>query len=465
MTRPTRIRWRKGATKVTRWSYLPHTPQDRLAMLETIGVAGVEELFADIPQEVRLRRPLRLPPPLSEMELREHLQTLAMKDRDYEQTLCFLGAGAYDHYIPSVVGHLVGRSEFLTAYTQYQPEIAQGYLQALWEYQSLICLLTGMEMAVTSLYDGATAMAEAAMMACGITGRSEVLVSRTMHPHWRDVLATYARDRGMKILTVDYLDGVSNLAEISRLVTDNTAAVICQTPNFFGCLEDLRGIGEIAQKQGALLITAVNPISLGVLEAPGALGADIVIGEAQSLGLPLSFGGPYIGFLATRDKWLRRTPGRIVGQTVDQDGTRGFVLTIQAREQHIRRDKATSNICSNEALCSLAVAVYLSALGKQGLRQVAELCLQKAHYARQTIAKIAGFSPVFDQPVFNEFVVRCPLSPREINEELREAGVVAGLDLGCYYPELAGCMLTAVTEKRTREEIDLLAGLLKEVSV
>jgi glycine dehydrogenase subunit 1 len=257
---------------------------------------------------------------------------------------------------------------------------------------------------------------------------------------------------------------VSDLAKLAELVTETTAAVICQTPNFFGCLEDLRAIGTIAQKKGALLIAAVNPISLGVLEAPGVLGADIVVGEGQSMGLPLSFGGPYIGFMATRDKWLRRTPGRIVGQTVDQDGTRGFVLTIQAREQHIRRDKATSNICSNEALCSLAVAVYLSALGKAGLQQVAELCLQKANYALQAITEIPGFSPVFAQPVFNEFVVRCPVPPQELNAELREAGVVAGLDLGRYYPELAGCMLTAVTEKRTREEIDLLAGLLKEVS-
>jgi len=298
-------------------------------MLATIGVNDVEALFADIPPAVRLRNPLRLPPPLSEMELKEHFQMLAMKDRDFEQTLCFLGAGAYDHYIPSVVGHIIGRSEFLTAYTQYQPEIAQGYLQALWEYQSLICLLTGMEMAVTSLYDGSTAMAEAAMMSCGITGRNEILISRTVHPHWRDVLATYARDRSMTVQTVDYLDGVSDLAKLAELVTETTAAVICQTPNFFGCLEDLRAIGTIAQKQGALLIAAVNPISLGVLEAPGVLGADIVVGEGQSMGLPLSFGGPYIGFMATRDKWLRRTPGRIVGQTVDQDGTRGFVLTIQ----------------------------------------------------------------------------------------------------------------------------------------
>ena len=434
-------------------------------MLATIGVDDVEALFADIPPAVRLRTSLRLPSPLSEMELKEHFQMLAMKDRDFEQTLCFLGAGAYDHYIPSVVGHIIGRSEFLTAYTQYQPEIAQGYLQALWEYQSLICLLTGMEMAVTSLYDGSTAMAEAAMMSCSITGRNEILISRTVHPHWRDVLATYARDRSMTVQTVDYLDGVSDLAKLAELVTETTAAVICQTPNFFGCLEDLRAIGTIAQKQGALLIAAVNPISLGVLEAPGVLGADIVVGEGQSMGLPLSFGGPYIGFMATRDKWLRRTPGRIVGQTVDQDGTRGFVLTIQAREQHIRRDKATSNICSNEALCSLAVAVYLSALGKEGLRQVAELCLQKANYALQAITEVPGFSPVFAQPMFNEFVVRCPVPPQELNAELREAGVVAGLDLGRYYPELAGCMLTAVTEKRTREEIDLLAGLLKEVSV
>ncbi len=433
-------------------------------MLAAIGVKALDELFADIPAAVRMKQPLNLPAALSEMELKEYFQELAMKDRDFEQTLCFLGAGAYDHYIPSVVGHIVGRSEFLTAYTQYQPEIAQGYLQALWEYQSLICLLTGMDMAVTSLYDGATAMAEAVLMACGITGRSEVLISRTVHPHWRDVLATYAKDRDIIIRTVDYLDGVTSADALASSIEDTTAAVICQNPNFFGCVEDLRQIGEIARSKGALFIAAVNPISLGILETPAALGADIVIGEAQPLGLPLSFGGPYIGFLATRDKWLRRTPGRIVGQTVDHEGTRGFVLTIQAREQHIRREKATSNICSNEALCSLAVAVYLSTLGKEGLRHVAELCLHKAHFAIRSISELPGFKAEFSQPFFNEFVVRCPVAPAELNQELRDAGVVAGLDLGKYYPELAGCMLTAVTEKRTREEIELLVGLLKEVS-
>ena len=446
------------------WSYLPHTEEDRRAMLEAIGVKSVEELFADIPAEVRMKRPLNLPPALSEMELKSHIQELALLDRDFEESLYFLGAGAYDHYVPSVVKHLVGRSEFLTAYTQYQPEISQGYLQALWEYQSLICLLTGMDMAVTSLYDGSTAMAEAAMMACGITGRNEILISRTVHPHWRDVLETYARDRDVTIRTVDYLDGVTSPEVLASQVNEKTAAVICQSPNFFGCIEDMRQLAQNAQAGGALFISAVNPISLGVLESPGVLGADIVVGEGQAMGLSVSFGGPYIGFLATRDKWLRRTPGRIVGQTVDHEGTRGFVLTIQAREQHIRRDKATSNICSNEALCSLAVAVYLSALGRQGIRQVAELCLQKAHFAQKTIVGVPGFQSVFSQPFFNEFVVRCPLPPSELNAELREAGMVAGLDLGKYYPELGGCMLTAVTEKRTRDEIELLAGMLKEVS-
>ena len=433
-------------------------------MLDAIGVKSVEELFTDIPADVRMTRPLNLPPALSEMELKSHILELALQDRDFEESLYFLGAGAYDHYVPSVVKHIVGRSEFLTAYTQYQPEISQGYLQALWEYQSLICLLTGMEMAVTSLYDGSTAMAEAAMMACSITGRNEILISSTVHPHWRDVLATYARDRDIIIRTVEYLDGVTSPEVLASQINEKTAAVICQNPNFFGCIEDLRQLARNAQAGGALFIAAVNPISLGVLESPGVLGADIVVGEGQAMGLPVSFGGPYIGFLATRDKWLRRTPGRIVGQTVDHEGTRGFVLTIQAREQHIRRDKATSNICSNEALCSLAVAVYLSALGRQGIRQVSELCLKKAHFARKTILDVPGFQPVFSQPFFNEFVVRCPLPPAELNSELREAGVVAGLDLGKYYPELEGCMLTAVTEKRTRDEIELLAGLLKEVS-
>jgi len=433
-------------------------------MLAAIGVKAVDELFADIPAAVRMKQPLNLPPALSEMELKEYFQELAMKDRDFEQTLCFLGAGAYDHYIPSVVGHIVGRSEFLTAYTQYQPEIAQGYLQALWEYQSLICLLTGMDMAVTSLYDGATAMAEAVLMACGITGRSEVLISRTVHPHWRDVLATYAKDRDIIIRTVDYLDGVTSADALASSIEDTTAAVICQNPNFFGCVEDLRQIGEIARSKGALFIAAVNPISLGILETPAALGADIVIGEAQPLGLPLSFGGPYIGFLATRDKWLRRTPGRIVGQTVDHEGTRGFVLTIQAREQHIRREKATSNICSNEGLMTLASTVYMSLLGKNGIRSVAELCYHKAHYAADQITQIPGFKLCNKAPFFHEVAICCPAPVSEINEALLEHGIIGGYDLGQDYPALKDHMLVAVTEKITRDDIDYFCEVLKEFS-
>lgn len=454
--------WAKEESKVKKWSYLPHTDSDRQEMLKKIGVASVEDLFVDIPSQVRLKRQLNLPPALSEHELKNHFEELTFRNRSGE-TICFAGAGAYDHYIPSTVSHLVNRSEFLTAYTQYQPEIAQGYLQALWEYQSLICILTGMEIAVTSLYDGATALAEAVMMACGITGRNQVLVCKTIHPHWREVLENYARDRDISIHYVDYQNGFTSAEMLVEQEMKNVAAVLCQNPNFFGCIEDLRLLADAAHAEGALLIAAVNPVSLGILEAPGALDADIVVGEAQPMGLPLSFGGPYIGFLATREKWLRRTPGRIVGQTVDQQGTRGFVLTIQAREQHIRRDKATSNICSNEALCSLAVAVYLSTLGKEGIKKVADLCLQKAHYALNTIEETAGFQRAFTRPFFNEFIVRCPESPDQIRSKLRQSGVLAGLDIGRYYPEFADCLLIAVTENRTRMQIDKLGSLLKGV--
>lgn len=453
--------WARGDIEVRKWSYLPHTDGDRQKMLETIGVSSVEDLFADIPATVRMKRKLNLPPALSEKELKDHFQELTKRGRAQEQTISFLGAGAYDHYIPSTVSHLMNRSEFLTAYTQYQPEIAQGYLQALWEYQSLICLLTGMEIAVTSLYDGATALAEAMMMACGITGRNDVLVSKTVHPHWREVLETYARDRDISIRYLDYSDGVTAREDLNGINVEGTAAIICQTPNFLGGVEDLRMLADAAHSGGALLIAAVNPISLGVLEAPGAQEVDIVVGEAQPLGLPLSFGGPYIGFMATREKWLRRTPGRIVGQTVDQQGTRGFVLTIQAREQHIRREKATSNICSNEALCSLAVAIYLSTLGREGVIQVADLCLQKAHYTLNEVVSIPGFRRQFASPFFNEFVVSCPQPPAQIRAKLRESGILAGLDLGQYYPELSQCLLIAVTENRTRAQIDNYVSLLR----
>jgi glycine dehydrogenase subunit 1 len=441
-------------------SYLPHTAADRKAMLAAIGVGSTQELFADVPAELRLERSLALPTALAEPELVRHLQALAGRNASLDEYACFLGAGAYDHYIPSVVDHIIGRQEFYTAYTQYQPEISQGYLQALWEYQSMICAITGLEVANASLYDGATALAEAAMMACAATGRSEVVVARAAHPNYRTLLGTYAIDRGITVKEAPVADGATGLG---GLVGPATAAVIVQSPNFFGCLEDVAAAAEQAHAAGALLIVAADPIALGVLEAPGALGADIVVGEGQPLGLAISYGGPYLGFFATTEKLMRKMPGRIVGQTTDFEGTRGFVLTLQAREQHIRREKATSNICSNEALCSLAAAVYLTAVGKDGFREVAELCLKKAHYAYKALTG-KGCRPVFGAPFFKEFAVRCAKPVADVNAALFKEGIIGGLDLGRYYPELAGCMLVCVTEKRTKAEIDRLVRIVEAVS-
>ncbi|MBC8016211.1 MAG: aminomethyl-transferring glycine dehydrogenase subunit GcvPA [Sporomusaceae bacterium] len=442
------------------WSYLPHTEEDRRAMLAAIGVEKVEELFCDIPAQLRLNRPLQLPAALSELDLVNSLGQLASLNANLQEYTCFLGAGAYDHYIPSVISHVTGRSEFYTAYTQYQPEISQGYLQALWEYQSMICQLTGMEVSNASMYDGGTALAEAAMMACNVTGRKEILVASTVHPHYRAILTTYGIDRNYKITELAYEDGTVNQEELAQLVSKNTAAVVIQSPNFFGCIEDVKKIADLAHAQGALLVAAVDPISLGILEAPGALGVDIVVGEGQSMGMNTAFGGPYLGFFAATEKLMRKMPGRIVGQTVDHEGNRGFVLTLQAREQHIRREKATSNICSNEALCALTAAVYLSAVGKKGLCQVAELSLQKAHYACRELTKIEGFTSVFEASYFKEFIIRCPKPIAQINEELLQEKMIGGLDLGIYYPELKNCMLLCVTENRTQDDINRLVRKL-----
>ena len=442
------------------WSYLPHTEEDRRAMLAAIGVEKAEELFCDIPAQLRLNRPLQLPAALSELDLVNSLGQLAGLNANLQEYTCFLGAGAYDHYIPSVISHVTGRSEFYTAYTQYQPEISQGYLQALWEYQSMICQLTGMEVSNASMYDGGTALAEAAMMACNVTGRKEILVASTVHPHYRAILTTYGIDRNYKITELAYEDGTVNQEELAQLVSKNTAAVVIQSPNFFGCIEDVKKIADLAHTQGALLVAAVDPISLGILEAPGALGVDIVVGEGQSMGMTTAFGGPYLGFFAATEKLMRKMPGRIVGQTVDHEGNRGFVLTLQAREQHIRREKATSNICSNEALCALTAAVYLSAVGKKGLRQVAELSLQKAHYACRELTKVEGFTSVFGASYFKEFIIRCPKPIAQINEELLQEKMIGGLDLGIYYPELKNCMLLCVTEKRTQDDINRLVRKL-----
>ena len=351
------------------WRYIPNTGEQQQEMLEEIGVSCVDELFTDIPENIRLNRDLDLPEALSEMELIGHMRQLADKNISTGECACFLGAGAYDHYIPSVIQHLVRRQEFYTAYTPYQPEISQGTLQAIFEYQTMICRLTGMDVSNASMYDGATAVAEAAAMACRSTGRTDIIVAKTVHPQSREVLKTYSRFAGRQVVEWNYKDGRLDFEELEKLLSENTAAVIVQNPNFFGLIEDLSDLADMVHQNRSLLIVSCNPISLALLKPPGDMGADIVVGEGQPLGNPLSFGGPYLGFMAAKDKFMRRMPGRIVGETRDKEGRRGYVLTIQTREQHIRREKATSNICSNQALNALAAAIYLSALGKSGLKR------------------------------------------------------------------------------------------------
>ncbi|MGG1614738.1 aminomethyl-transferring glycine dehydrogenase subunit GcvPA [Paenibacillus phoenicis] len=444
--------------------YLPLTEQDQAEMLQTIGASSVQELFKDIPESIRIQGELPVSPRLDEYALTRHLAELAGRNADTDRFTSFLGAGIYDHHIPSVIQHVVSRSEFYTAYTPYQPEISQGELQAIFEFQSYICELTGLKVANASMYDGATALAEAGNLAAAATRRKQLIVSRTVHPEAREVLATYAHGLNLEIVEVGWEQGVIDREALAAAVTKDTAAVLIQNPNFFGSLEDLRAIGELAHAQGSLLIVSSNPLALGLLEAPGKLGADIVVGDAQPLGLAPSFGGPTCGFFAVSEAHMRRIPGRIVGQTTDRNGKRGFVLTLQAREQHIRREKATSNICSNQALLALAASVYLSVMGKQGMAEVAELNLQKSHYAKQVFTAIPGVSAAFESPFFNEFVLRLPegTDPAQLQRDLLAAGFIGGYDLGRSYPELAGHLLIAVTEKRSKAEIDQFARVLEE---
>jgi len=443
-------------------SYLPHTDSDRKKMLEVIGVDSIDRLFEVVPEESRYPS-LDFPPALSEMEVVRLLRGLAEENADLDHHPCFLGAGAYRHFIPAVVDHVLRRGEFYTAYTPYQPEASQGTLTAIYEYQSMICDLTGMDVANASLYDGASGLAEAALMAARITHCEELVVARNVHPTYRQVLRTYTQGLGLPIREVGYdHHGRMDLASARESLSSGSACLIVQHPNFFGCLEDLSSASELAHRFGALLVVCVDPIALGLLRPPGEEGADLVVGEGQALGNPLSFGGPYLGFLACRQEYMRQIPGRLVGMTTDTQGRRGFVLTLQTREQHIRREKATSNICSNEALVALAATVYLAAMGKQGLRQVAELCFHKAHYTARQIEGLPGFALPFGE-FFKEFVVKTPLPPREVNTKLWERGVIGGYELGRDYPELADGLLFCVTEMNPREEIDTLVGVLEEV--
>ncbi len=442
--------------------YIPITDADRAAMLETIGVESVAELFSDIPTEA-MNCKLDLPPALSELGLTRHLQELSGRNADLCDYACFLGAGAYNHFIPATVPHLAFRSEYYTSYTPYQAEISQGTLQTIFEYQSMICDLTGMDAANASHYDGATAAAEAAILAVNsFRDRDKIVVAPTLHPHYRATLRTYLEGQNVPIVGDEDLRASLD-AVLDKHLDANTAAVMVANPDFLGEMRDLRAAAERVHAAGALLVVSAYPISLGLYQPPGEYGADVVVAEGQSLGNTIGFGGPYLGIFATKEKYLRRMAGRLVGQTTDTEGRRGFVLTLQAREQHIRREKATSNICSNEALNALAACVYLSTMGKSGMRQVAELCYQKAHYAAQQIDRLPGYRVVNDQ-FFNEFVVECPKPVSTINEALRRDKILGGFDLSKDYPHLKNAMLIAVTEMNTREQIDALVRGLNEVA-
>jgi len=442
--------------------FIPNTDADRAVMLESLGLGSVDELFAAIPEEVRFRGELDLPSAASEYQVARHMRELAGRNATAEEYISFLGGGAYDHFLPAAVDHILSRGEFYTAYTPYQPEVSQGTLQAIFEYQSMICLLTGMEVANASMYDGGSAVAEAAMMAGDITRLTRVVVSSAVNPAYRGVLRTYLDSLDWEVTEVPCRAGVTDGESLTSAVGDDVSCVIVQHPNFFGSLEPMEELARAARKgKKTLLVVVVDPLSLGVLKPPSAYGADIVVGEGQPLGNSLSFGGPYLGFFASRMQHVRKMPGRIIGRTQDVDGRRGFVMTLQTREQHIRRERATSNICSNEALNALAATVYMSLLGKQGVREVGLLSLQKAHYAAEKIAGLQRFHQAFDAPFFKEFVVRCDIPAQEVLDAMLEHRILAGLDLGRHYRELRDHILITVTEKRTKEEIDYFTARLE----
>jgi len=440
--------------------YIPHTPEDIRKMLDTIGVQRVEDLFETIPTNCRLSTSMNLPEPLGEPDLLRHLQEI-------EPSLytSFLGGGAYHHFIPAVVRSLVSRSEFYTAYTPYQPEISQGTLQSIYEYQTLMCQLTGMEVSNGSLYDGASSLAEAVLMAFRVTKRRKILLSETIHPEYRKVIETYIDPDQQEIVLVPFRkgDGRTDEKMLFNLLDETVNAVVIQSPNFFGVIEDLQGIGDRVHQVGGMMIVGFSEaIAYGILAPPGAFGADIAAGEGQSLGIPLSFGGPYLGIFTTRGKLVRTMPGRLVGETLDLEGRRGFVLTLATREQHIRREKATSNICTNEGLCALMATIYLSCLGRGGLREVARMNLSEAEYAKETVAKMKGCRLTFSGPTFNEFVLDIEGDPEKVLEEMREEKILGGLPLAKFYPVLNRHLLVTVTEMNSREEIDRWAKALEK---
>src|SRR5437868_6284038 len=426
-------------------------------MLEAIGLHSAEELFDSIPQDLRLQRPLNTPAALSEIELLDRFEQMAARNAGAGR-ISFMGGGAYSHYVPTIVDHIISRSEFFTAYTPYQPEISQGTLQAIFEFQTLVCQLTGMEVANASMYDGSTALAEAVLMAERVTRRSKVVACGAIHPEYLEVITTYVQHAGIDLLRAPFNSETGQASDATALLDDETAALVIQSPNFFGSIEDVTAFAEKAHSVGALLIVAITEsLSLGLLKSPGAGGADIVVAEGQSFGVPLSFGGPYVGLFATREKYARQIPGRLVGEAYDKEGHRGFVLTLATREQHIRREKATSNICTNEGLIALAATVYMTTMGRAGLQEVAAQCAQKTAYARRQIATVEGFTLPHSAHVFNEFVVRAPVEANGLLRRLAsEHNVTGGLALSRYFPDRPNDFLVCVTETNTRDQIDAL---------
>lgn len=444
-------------------NYTPHTDEDIQKMLDVIGVGSTDDLFAPIPDGLRLKG-LDLAPGVSEMEAIGMVQDLAARVRENAPDLSFIGAGAYEHFTPSVVDAMISRSEFYTAYTPYQPEVSQGTLRAIFEFQTMICELTGMEVANASMYDGSSALAEAVMMSVRMNNGSRVLLPKSVHPFYRQVVETYVSGMGLEMVEIPWTEaGTLDLERVKAELNEDTAAVVVQNPNFLGVLEPLDAIGEIVNPSSAAYVAAVNPISLGVIRPPGDFGADIVVGDGQPLGLSLSFGGPYVGFFATRMAHVRKMPGRICGQTTDVDGKRGFVLTLQTREQHIRRERATSNICTNQTLCATAATVYMASLGPQGFHEVGMLNWNRSHRAIQALDGLEGVRLAFSGQSFNEFVVETDRKASEVLSALNEQGIAAGVDLGRFYPELDRCILTCVTETKSEADVDRLAAAWKEV--
>jgi glycine dehydrogenase subunit 1 len=440
-------------------SYVLNTPDDQQAMLARIGGASLDDLFRQVPAEMRLKRSLNIPAAMSEMELTQHLQALAARNRTGADAVCFLGGGSYDHFIPAMVEAVAGRSEFYTAYTPYQAEASQGSLQAFFEFQTMICQLTGLDVANASLYEGGSAVAEAVIMALNVAPkRHKVLIAESVHPEYRLTLGTYLANLDARVTMLPTPQGTLDADDLKKAIDDETACVVVQHPNFFGCLEEVDALSAAAHGKGALFIVSFDPISLGLLMRPGQYGADIAVAEGQSLGNPMTYGGPYLGLLACREEFVRKIPGRLVGETTDRNGKRCWVLTLQTREQHIRREKATSNICTNQGLMALKAAVYLAALGPQGLRETADLCARKARYTVQRLSAIDGIQMRFNRPFFKEFTIQVRDLTPSLLDRLLEAGYHAGLHLGRWYPRLEDCITVAVTEKRTKAEIDGLAA-------